>query len=165
MSLFHTAYTCYKCVCYWQKNNFADSNIVRVKNIQISTCSWWCLLTATSAIDPISMGSVVNSRFVNVQLTQKWKFNLLRLSTGSFYLKGITCTCMYVIYDRNTDYSETKSLRCIGNNNNNNNYNNNISSRFTHIVTQNITMLCILLTQSRPDWRWIKRLAFWYHAL
>ena len=35
---------------YWQKNNFADSSIVRVKYIMISSCRWWRFLTATSAI-------------------------------------------------------------------------------------------------------------------
>ena len=33
-----------------EKNNYADSIIVRVKNIMISACHWWHFLTATCAI-------------------------------------------------------------------------------------------------------------------
>ena len=32
-----------------EKNNFADSTIVWVKNIMVSSCRWWCILTATCA--------------------------------------------------------------------------------------------------------------------
>ena len=47
---FHTAYACYKCMGFWQKNYFADSSIVRVKNTKISSCRWWHFRTATFAI-------------------------------------------------------------------------------------------------------------------
>ena len=47
---FQTAYTCYKCASWWQKNNFADSRKVQVKNFKISSCCWWRFPTATSAI-------------------------------------------------------------------------------------------------------------------
>ena len=46
--------TLYKCVCYWQKNNFVDSKIVRVKNIVISSCRWCHFLTAASTIESVS---------------------------------------------------------------------------------------------------------------
>ena len=41
----------YEMCAYRQKNNFADSSKVRVKNIMISSsCRWWRFLTATCAI-------------------------------------------------------------------------------------------------------------------
>ena len=48
----HAFHAWMKCVRYRQKKNFADSSIVRVKNINImiSSCRWWWFLTATSAI-------------------------------------------------------------------------------------------------------------------
>ena len=51
----------YEVRAYYQNNNFADSSIVWVKNIMVSSCRWWHFLTATSAIDAprsIEMGEV-----------------------------------------------------------------------------------------------------------
>ena len=50
MRAFHTTYACMKCMLFRQKNNFAGSSIVQVKNVMISSCCWWRFLTATSAI-------------------------------------------------------------------------------------------------------------------
>ena len=62
MYAFHTAYACYKCVRYWQKNKFADSSIAQVKNMKISSCRWWCFLTATFTIGTVYLRQSSNAK-------------------------------------------------------------------------------------------------------
>ena len=50
LPIMRTAYTRYKYLRYWQKNSFANSSILLVKNIKISSCRWWCFLLITSVI-------------------------------------------------------------------------------------------------------------------
>ena len=50
MCMFHTTYACMKFVCTGRKNNFADSSILWVKNVMISSCCWWHFFAATCAV-------------------------------------------------------------------------------------------------------------------
>ena len=86
---------------YWQKNNYTDSSKVWVKHIKISSCHWWCALTAKSANGGIQAFPAIKvTMFCQVRM-QTCEMVLCSLRSSTHF-----CGCYCIMWSEKPKYPQ-----------------------------------------------------------